>query len=62
MNKIISQFRRLYDDKGANNHDFSRQEERLREAQAHLLKATDALVRSSEKLNAAALSSFATRH
>jgi hypothetical protein len=62
MNKILNQFRRLYDDKGSNDHDFTDQEERLRVAQANLFAATDRLVRSSEQLNAAALSSFATRH
>ena len=62
MNKIINQFRRLYDDKGVNDHDFSGQEERLRKSLANLTKATDALTRSSEKLNAAALSRFATKH
>lgn len=62
MNKVINQFRRLYDDKGANDHDFSVQEERLRVAQYNLEQATNELIRSSERLNAAALSSFATRH
>jgi len=62
MNKIISQFRRLYDDKGVNDHDFSEQEERLRTAQAKLKRATDSLVRASEKLNASALSSIVTKH
>lgn len=62
MNKIINQFRRLYDDKGANDHDFSEQEARLREAREHLVKATEALIRSSERLNTAAISSFATKH
>lgn len=62
MNKIMSQFRRLYDDKGKDDHDFSDQEERLRAAQDNLKNATDRLVRSSERLNAAALSSFATKH
>jgi hypothetical protein len=55
MNKVINQFRRLYDDKGLNDHDFSDQEARLREARDHLTKATDALMRASERLNAAAL-------
>ncbi len=55
MNKVINQFRRLYDDKGLNDHDFSDQEARLREAKAHLTNATDALMRASERLNAAAL-------
>ncbi len=62
MNKIISQFRRLYDDKGADDHDFGGQEERLRLAQYNLEQATKSLVKSSEMLNAAALSSFSTKH
>ena len=58
MNKIINQFRRLYDDKGYNDHDFSGQEERLRVAQDNLSDATRRLVKASEKLNAAAISSM----
>ena len=62
MNKILSQFRRLYDDKGANDHDFSDQEEQLRIARKKLFDATDSLNRSSEFLNAAALRSFSSEH
>ena len=62
MNKIINQFRRLYDDKVLNDHDFSDQEKRLRMAQDNLASATDKLVRSSELLNAAAISSFIVKH
>jgi len=62
MNKIISQLRRLYDDNGANDRDFTIQEERLKASQDNLNKATSQLVRASELLNAAALSSFATKH
>ncbi len=63
MNKVINQFRRLYDDKGTNDHDFSEQEARLREAQAHLKRATESLMRSSEMLNTAALGSMpVTKH
>ncbi len=62
MNKVINQFRRLYDDKGLDDHDFTNQEERLRIAQENLNAATDDLVRASELLNAAALSSTATKH
>lgn len=62
MNKIINQFRRLYDDKGVNDHDFSEQEEKLRIANNKLTTATQRLLKSSEMLNAAALSSFATKH
>ncbi len=62
MNKILAQFRRLYDDKGSNDIDFSVQEEKLRVAQDNLADATRRLVKSSEILNAAALSSFTTKH
>lgn len=62
MNKILAQFRRLYDDKGADDRDFSDQEENLRIALFKLAHATDELVRASERLNAAALGSFATKH
>lgn len=62
MNKVLNQFRRLYDDRGANDHDFTEQETRLREAHEKLTEATNELLRSSEILNAAALSSFQTRH
>lgn len=62
MEKVLNQFRRLYDDRGENDHDFSDQEERLRIANYNLTKATEALTKSSELLNAAALNSFATKH
>ena len=61
MNKIMSQFRRLYDDKGLDDHDFSEQEARLRASQANLLDATNRLTRASEELNAAALGSMPPR-
>jgi hypothetical protein len=62
MNKILNQFRRLYDDMGKNDHDFSDQEEKLRLANNNLINATNRLIKSSELLNAAALSSFSVKH
>jgi len=51
MNAIINQFRRLYDDYGANDRDFSEREAKLREARLKLHNATHDLVRSSMRLN-----------
>jgi hypothetical protein len=51
MNAILSQFRRIYSDHGANDKDFSEQEERLRVANLKLLNAAQELVRSSMYLN-----------
>lgn len=62
MNKVFNQFRRLYDDRGKDDYDFTEAEERLRIANNNLTKATEALTKSSELLNAAALSSFAVKH
>jgi len=62
MSKVLNQFRRLYDDRGQNDYDFTEAEERLRIAQDNLTDATNKLIRSSELLNAAALNSFATKH
>jgi hypothetical protein len=62
MNKVLNQFRRLYDDKGLNDYDFAKEEEKLRIANANLIDATNSLIKSSELLNAAALSSFAVKH
>lgn len=58
MEKFLNQFRRLYDDKGENDRDFSEQEQRLKEAQSRLADATNELVKSSDKLNAVALSAY----
>jgi hypothetical protein len=58
MNKIINQFRRLYDDKGYNDHDFSEQEANLQLSQFNLSQATKSLVKASERLNTAALNAF----
>lgn len=63
MDKFLNQFRRLYDDKGANDRDFTEQETRLREAQKRLVDATNELNRSSQNLNATALSvQFSNRY
>lgn len=62
MIKVMNQLRRLYDDHGSGDHDFTKQEERLKEAQDNLSLATDRLIKSSEQLNAAAISSFMTKH
>lgn len=62
MNKVLNQFRRLYDDKGQNDYDFTEHEEKLRIATANLKNATTALTKASELLNAAALSTFETKH
>jgi hypothetical protein len=51
MNAILSQFRRIYADHGANDKDFSEQEARLRAANLKLANAAQALVRSSVYLN-----------
>lgn len=50
MNKVISQFRRVFSDDGAGDKDFGEQEAQLREAQKNLLEATNALTRASEIL------------
>lgn len=55
MNNILNQFRRIYSDNGAGDHDFSAQEATLRKAQEKLTKATDDLVRASDNLNVAAI-------
>jgi len=62
MNKVLAQFRRLYDDKGANDWDFTKQENALHEATTKLNEATTELIRASEILNAAAIGSFSTKH
>ena len=58
MDKIINQFRRIYSDNGSGDMDFSKQEAKLKEAHDYLTNATQALVKSSERLNAAALSAY----
>ncbi len=58
MDKIISQFRRIYSDNGSGDMDFSKQEAKLKEARDYLTNATQTLIKSSERLNAAALSAY----
>lgn len=47
MNKIASQFRRIFADDGQGDKDFGAQEERLREAQKYLQDATDGLKKAA---------------
>lgn len=47
MNKIASQFRRIFCDDGRGDRDFSKQEERLRQAQEHLRQATESLTKAA---------------
>jgi len=56
MDRILSQFRRIYSDDGRGDKDFSDQEERLRKAEAHLAQGTIELVKAAENLNRAAMS------
>lgn len=58
MEKFLNQFRRLYDDRGLHDKDFTEQETRLKQAQTRLADATNELVKSSDKLNAVALSTY----
>lgn len=58
MEKFLNQFRRLYDDRGLHDKDFTEQETRLKQAQTRLVDATNELVKSSDKLNAVALSAY----
>jgi hypothetical protein len=50
MSQILNQFRRIISDDGRNDKDFTKQEEKLREAREHLHKATDALKKSARNL------------
>lgn len=50
MNEIINQFRRIFNDDGRNDKDFSKEERRLHEAQQFLRAATLALEKASEAL------------
>ena len=56
MDRIISQFRRIYTDDGRGDKDFSDQEERLKKAEARLAQGTVELAKAAENLNRAALS------
>lgn len=55
MDKVFNQFRRIYSDHGANDADFTIQEELLRISESKLAQATQELVRASENLNNAAM-------
>lgn len=56
MDKILSQFRRIYSDDGRGDVDFTEREERLRLAQARLTASTQELARAAQNLNRAAMS------
>lgn len=58
MFPALNQFRRIYTDNGKNDIDFSNQEIKLQQARLKVLNATTELVRSSERLNNAALRAF----
>ena len=60
MEKFLNQFRRLYDDRGINDKDFTKEEQKLKEATERLVDATNELTKSSEKLNAVALGAYMT--
>jgi hypothetical protein len=63
MISVFNQFRRLYDDVGNGDHDFTGQEMKLKAARDRLMNAASELIHSSELLNAAALSSLpVTKH
>lgn len=51
MNQILSQFRRIMSDDGRGDRDFTRDEARVRKAQAYLKDATEALSRAAELLD-----------
>ncbi len=55
MDKLINQWRRLYNDDGRGDIDFSEREVALQEAQQRLATHTQELVRAAENLNRAAL-------
>lgn len=56
MDKILSQFRRIYSDDGRGDVDFTDQEERLRLANERLKASTRELARAAQNLNRAAMS------
>ncbi len=51
MEKVINQFRRLYDDKGRNDVNFDVQETRLRESRDRLTQAIDRVVKTAQTLS-----------
>jgi hypothetical protein len=50
MMQVVNQFRRIFNDDGRDDKDFSQQEDRLHEVQKKLLQATDLLRQASETL------------
>ena len=50
LNKMINQIRRIWADNGANDKDFTIQEEQLRSALEHLRDAAHSLGRATETL------------
>lgn len=52
---VLNQFRRLVYDNGQNDMDFTDTQNRLNKARIEVVNATTDLLRSSERLNAAAL-------
>lgn len=55
---VLNQFRRILNDDGRNDVDFTDQESRLHQARLKVVTATTELIRSSERLNNAALKAF----
>ena len=55
MDKFFSQFRRLYNDDGRNDYDFTKQEEAVKASQDRLKQATQELIRASQRLHDAAM-------
>lgn len=54
--KTLNQFRRIYSDDGRGDVDFTNQETKLKLANERVTKATEELLKASERLNNAALS------
>lgn len=55
MDKLLSQFRRIYSDNGKGDVDFSEAEEKLRQSRTRLNQATQELVKASQHLNNVAM-------
>jgi hypothetical protein len=51
MMQVANQFVRIFSDDGRGDKDFGEAEERLRQAQGNLLKATDLLKQTAELLS-----------
>jgi hypothetical protein len=50
MIQVVNQFRRIFNDDGRGDKDFSEQEGRLHDVQQKLMQATDLLRQASETL------------